>query len=228
MSLVQTILPTEELVSLEEVKSHIHVDYFEDDTLLYNLIQAASQHLEVTLSRQFLTSTFVLGLDQFPNIAYNRYRDRNGIVGGWYQFGAMGGWYQNGIPTGWKHTGRTISLPRPPLQSIVSVVYSDTDNVLQTLPNTVYAVDTLSEPGQLYLLPRQVWPSTSSIPNAVKITYVAGWAKPGLVPESIRALLLLLVAHLYKNPIETFIEQGIRDLPLAFKMLFWSNRILEA
>jgi len=71
-----------------------------------------------------------------------------------------------------------IQLPGPPLISVSSVEYLDLDGTTQTLADSVYTVDTDSEPGRIFLADLQSWPSTKFAPKAVTITYVCGYATP--------------------------------------------------
>ena len=123
-------------------------------------------------------------------------------------------------------TKTIFNIPRPPLQSITSIIYSNTDNVLTTLATTEYGTDTLSEPGRVYLLPDKAWPSTYNIPNAVKITYQAGYASAAAVPRRIKLLMLLMIADLYKYRGAISIEDFIDSLPYL-KSLLWSARNIE-
>jgi uncharacterized phiE125 gp8 family phage protein len=102
-----------------------------------------------------------------------------------------------------------MELPLSPVQSITSITYRDTDNAEQTLAATEYDV-TLHE-----LVPRvtraygKTWPSTYSRPDAVKITYVAGWGNGAAVrekAEGIRRGMILLGGHYYQNREQTYKE----------------------
>lgn len=69
-----------------------------------------------------------------------------------------------------------IRLPRPPLQSVTSVIYYDTDGDSSTFPTDYYDVDTDSEPGRVVLKYNESWPSETLQPkNPIKITYLAGY-----------------------------------------------------
>lgn len=73
----------------------------------------------------------------------------------------------------------SIRLPRPPLVSVDSITYVDNNGATQTVSSSVYTVDTVSEPGYVYLSYNQNWPyDVRLIPNAVTITYKAGYATP--------------------------------------------------
>lgn len=99
-----------------------------------------------------------------------------------------------------------IVLPKPPLQSVTSVVYDDTGGIEQTVGTIDYEVDTASEPG--WVVPSlSGWPSTFEGINAVRIRFVAGYA-PGTnspidyaanVPASIKAAIKLHLGQLYEN-----------------------------
>lgn len=68
MSLVQTIAPTEEPVSVAEAKAHCNIesDFTEDDTLIEALIAAARESCEAKTGRQLVGATYVLRLSGFP------------------------------------------------------------------------------------------------------------------------------------------------------------------
>ncbi len=72
--------------------------------------------------------------------------------------------------------GVDIVVPKPPLVSVVSITYTDTDGVQQTLASTKYQVDTASEPARIVPAYGEVWPTTRSDLNAVEITFLAGYA----------------------------------------------------
>lgn len=74
--------------------------------------------------------------------------------------------------------GDTISLNYPPLINVSSITYVDSDGTTQTLSTTVYSVLTTEKPGKIKLKYGQSWPSIRSQPDAVTITFRAGYARP--------------------------------------------------
>ena len=95
----------------------------------------------------------------------------------------------------------TIYLPRPIVQSVSSVKYVDSNGTLQTLAaNTDYLVAIADE-----IAPRvlpayaKAWPEARAVPESVQITYVAGYANAGAVPQAIRSWVKLMLATLYEN-----------------------------
>jgi uncharacterized phiE125 gp8 family phage protein len=121
-------------------------------------------------------------------------------------------------------TCNIIKLPRAPLQSVTSITYLDTDGDSQTLATTVYGVDTLSEPGRVYLKTGQSWPSTYDQLNAITITYVAGWATYAQVPSPLKRLILLLVGHMYEHR-EASVEKALALIPEGVERLAWLYRV---
>lgn len=90
-----------------------------------------------------------------------------------------------------------LELPHPALQSVTSVKYYDADGVQQTLSNTLYRVDTSSEPGRIE--PVDSWPATYSRIGAVEVIFVAGWANAAAVPAAIKSWMLMRVASMYEH-----------------------------
>jgi len=89
-----------------------------------------------------------------------------------------------------------INLPMPPLQSVTSVKYTDSDGIETTMPTDAYLVDAVA--GRVVLPYYGVWPSfTPYTVNPVKIRYVAGYTTD--VPKSIKQAMLLLIGHWYMN-----------------------------
>ncbi|HJT63076.1 MAG TPA: phage head-tail connector protein [Burkholderiales bacterium] len=89
-----------------------------------------------------------------------------------------------------------IAIPYPPLASITSIKYVDTEGVEQTLASSEYLVDVKSSPGRVTPAYGKTWPSIRSQMNAVTIRFVAGYGLHAAVPEKIRnACLLHIEAH---------------------------------
>jgi len=93
-----------------------------------------------------------------------------------------------------------VEIPLPPLQSVVSIKYLSTDQVLATLDAAEYVVDIDSTPGRVMPAYGKVWPATLDYPGAVKIQFVAGYGSTdAAVPECIRTWMLLNTANLYEH-----------------------------
>jgi uncharacterized phiE125 gp8 family phage protein len=58
--------PSQEPLSVDDIKAHCRIDYDDEDALLASYITAARQLIEEDLSRALITQTLELGLDDFP------------------------------------------------------------------------------------------------------------------------------------------------------------------
>lgn len=129
--------------------------------------------------------------------------------------------YLDCFPTG----GEPIMLPAPPLQSVTSIGYMDENGSTQTYASTEYQVHApTNKQGFLQPMPGGVYPGTySDRPDAVRITYVAGYGSTGSdVPESLRTALKQLVAHWFKNR-ESVHHAQQYETPMAFDALLASE-----
>ncbi len=92
-------------------------------------------------------------------------------------------------------------LPKPPLQSVTSVQYKDAADALQTLAASNYVVDTIDQPARLHQNATGTYPDTSNNPNAVIVTFVAGYGdEPEDVPGALRRAILLHIEALFDMP----------------------------
>jgi hypothetical protein len=155
----QTVAPYATAVALAEAKAHLRVDGADEDETITALIRAAQKWCEDFQKRQFVTATWKLSLDRLPNALYGTQC---------HSLEASGGWFDN----------EAIVLPRPPLVSVTSIVYTDTNGDSQTLAAADYRVDTEAEPGRITPAYNEFWPSTREQTNAAAVTYIAGSATP--------------------------------------------------
>jgi len=119
-----------------------------------------------------------------------------------------------------------IRPPRPPLVSVTSIGYTDTNGDAQTFSSSNYTVDTYSEPGRIALAYGQSWPDVQSgIIAPITVTYVAGYGAATAVPRSIKAAMLLCIADLYEHR-EAMSEIRLEENPTVDRLL-WSKRMLE-
>jgi uncharacterized phiE125 gp8 family phage protein len=126
-------------------------------------------------------------------------------------------------------TGETpILLPLPPLQSIVSIVYRDADGVLTTMAATLYET-ARTDWGQGLVRPvyGEVWPTARDQPDAVSITFVAGYGGASAVPAPLVAAMKLHIGLLYENR-EAASTKAMSDLPLAYDALIAPFRMVAA
>jgi len=122
--------------------------------------------------------------------------------------------------------GNEILLPRSPLQSITSINYYDTTNVLTLWASTNYVVDSSQAPPKITEAYERYWPTTMDKANAVIIRGVYGYTSASLVPGSLRLAILQLVAHFYENR-ETIYAGTIISgkVPIGLESLLYSFKV---
>jgi len=110
-----------------------------------------------------------------------------------------------------------IELPISPLGAVSSITYVDTDGTTQTWAASKYDVDDKAEPGRIRPTDGEVYPQTKDTPNAVAITFTAGYGSAGSdVPDSIIHALKLMVDHLYelRHPVNVSLTSGsVQQIP---------------
>lgn len=198
--------PKSEPISLDEAKLHLRVDHSDEDELINILIQAAIELAELHTNRSFITQTRQMKLDAFPSY-YGRPTHYNGCIGVIY--------LQN---------SPLISLSGVDADSnALGITYYDQNEAVQTLSTSDYWVDSSS--GIPRLVVKNSWPSTFTMPNAVTITYTAGYGGSTAVPAQIKQALFLMIGHLYEHRESVSVEQ-MYEIPMGAKMLL-GNYVVE-
>jgi uncharacterized phiE125 gp8 family phage protein len=88
-----------------------------------------------------------------------------------------------------------IELDMPPVTSVVSVKYTDTVGVEQTL-DPKYRLSAFGTQRNVMPTFGNSWPSTGCDPEAVRIQYVAGYVA---CPDAARSAMLLTIGALYED-----------------------------
>lgn len=120
-----------------------------------------------------------------------------------------------------------LELPRPPLQSVTSVIYKDSAGTETTMTvNTDYIVDSNSNVGRIVLPYGETWPSFTAYPvNPIKITYVCGYYTSNSIPKSIKQAMLLLIGHWYANRETVLIGAISKQLEFTVSALLSQYRV---
>lgn len=113
----------------------------------------------------------------------------------------------------------TIELPRNPVQSVSSIVYTASDGGTETFSTNKYVVDADHEPARIYPDWSNTWPATRDQRKAVTITYVAGYGAPSDVPESLRSAIKLMAGDLYENREAQVSGTILRPNPAAARLM---------
>lgn len=203
--------PNEEPITLDDMKSYLRVDDDNDNMLISSLITAAREYCEGFQNRAYFSQTIELTMDHFPGQRHMRFEE--------FPFIAFGNGDRN------RHHHKVIKLPMPPLQSVLSITYTDDSGATTTLDSSSYVVDADSEPGRLAPASGKDWPNVKLQPiNGVRVRYIAGFENVGLIPKSINQAIMMLVAHWYENrsPVGTVGE----EIAFAIKAILSQNRVI--
>lgn len=146
---------------------------------------------------------FAAGVTTYDNILDDCIRDAVGDL-----HGQMGELNRTVMPTTWKRhwkkfptdkTGdekRSLWLPFPPVTSVTSVQYRDTDGATQTVSSSDYILIAGNQSARVQLLPSVDWPDTEEHPRAVTVTYVAGYTA---YPSTMKRLVKIMAGHKFEN-----------------------------
>jgi len=120
-----------------------------------------------------------------------------------------------------------ISIPKPPLQEIVSVKYYDAVGYENTFAAENYYLDDKNQPGGLVLAYGKSWPSTTLCPsNGICITFTAGYGTAAQVPVRVKQAMLLLIGHWYENREAVLTGSISKEIEFAVSSLLWQERVV--
>ena len=120
---------------------------------------------------------------------------------------------------------RFLEIPRPPLVSVDSVKYYDTNNTEQTVSASNYVVDDSADgPACLKLTDNFSFPALSDDYQApVKVNFTAGYTASNF-PKTIKQGILKLVSDLYETRGSHVIGTSIAEMP-TFKYLINQKKV---
>ncbi len=113
-------------------------------------------------------------------------------------------------------TGRNaLYFPAVPLQSVSSMSYFDKDNASQSL--TVGDFTIYSEEDKAWIVPDigTNWPVMYDRPDALTVTFVAGFGASSDVPENIMVAAKQLVAHMHEHRGDEAVDMPAMVEPLS-------------
>ena len=103
---------------------------------------------------------------------------------------------------GFPPNGCRLYLPKPPLASVTSLAYIDSEGVTQTVSTSDYEVVRGQVGGYLVPASGTSWPTDAMMLDGgeiVTIVYVAGYGVSSAVPPTINAAIRLIVGDLFEN-----------------------------
>ncbi|UEM09020.1 head-tail connector protein [Bradyrhizobium barranii subsp. barranii] len=215
MTAILITAPDTDVLTRDEVKRHLRVDFDDDNDLIDGMTQAAVDQVDPAgggwLGRALRPQTWELQL------------------AGFWQADCCSDDYPLGA----------IVLPYPPLISIDSVTYLDSAGATQTLASVSgYRVLGQGSIKRQAIAPPfgQSWPATRNDAGSVKIRFTCGYpvanpdADPAVVdrlPAPVKAWLKLYIGALYQNR-ESFVSdsrQQVVELPAHIMQMISTSRI---
>lgn len=154
MPLISVTPPTAEPIDLADAKLHLRVNFSTDDSLVSAWISAARDYAENFTRKQICTARWKQVMDAFP-----------------YGYGSSYG-------NPYSRPDSTIYLERGPVLQVVSINYTDTQGVTQTVPAANYVVDYASDPVRIMPVFGQIWPIPIPQIGSVWVIFDAGYAAP--------------------------------------------------
>jgi hypothetical protein len=155
--------PTAAPVSIADLKAHSRIYQEADDSLLGAYINMATISCQHRCRRAFMPQVWRLALNQWPG---------RSPAAGFREAADLHQYYK------WNF----IEIPLPPLTSIISFQYLDTNANVYYMTQSVgvavgdYLLDTSPEPGRVNLPFSGIWPTTILLPtSAITITFGCGY-----------------------------------------------------
>lgn len=116
-----------------------------------------------------------------------------------------------------------IWLPKPPVTALTAVAYSDASNVEQSMDVGGFILSTDDDRAMVQPDMGVNWPTTFRRPDAVRITYTAGYANAASVPQDIRHAIILLACHYFDN--RTAAGDAMSEIPYGVESLVNLSRV---
>jgi len=113
-----------------------------------------------------------------------------------------------------------LRLTWAPLISVSAVEYQATAGTYTTLSSSSYTVADYQVPAVIMPAYNVTWPTTIEYPDAVRVTYTAGYADADSVPSAIKSAMLLMIGHWYENR-----QDSIRRMPTQAEWLLHRYRV---
>jgi uncharacterized phiE125 gp8 family phage protein len=171
--------PIDEPVSYDEASQHLRVDSTDDKDYILGLIGVAREYADSITGRSSALSTWKASAATWDDL-FGIERDSFDFVR--FQSGPV----------------NAIKLFRTPLVSVSSVKYYAPDaGSMTTMSANDYRVITSTEPGQVQITGSL--PAVEDRPDAIQITFVAGYSLPRQSPQGLRHAIKMIVANLYEN-----------------------------
>jgi uncharacterized phiE125 gp8 family phage protein len=177
-----------EPITLADAKLHLRVDGDTDDDLIGSMITSARTSCERRMQRSVVQQSWALTQSCFGR-PWLDHRERE-----WQQL-TNPDWYR----TVCRGSHDSIVLSNPPIQSVSSVAYLSESYERVTLDPATYRLAVVSETLAMLRPVGVPWPRAAREPDAVIVTYLAGYAEPDQIPGPVLSWIKLRIGSLYAS-----------------------------
>ena len=192
------------IISVAEMKSYLRVDTADDDTLIGELIDTATEMARDYTRRAILQETLELTMDGFSDTGIDETVLGPGIHD-MSKSAALG-------------YGDEFNLPFPPIVSITTIKTFNTANTESTYSSDNYELDETG--GRVYLNQGETWPVNLRDREAVKVRYIAGYGSSATgIPLAIKQAIRQHTAHMYECRQSCAIPKDCKALLSPYKLL---------
>lgn len=125
-------------------------------------------------------------------------------------------------------SGGVLPVPRPPLLSVATVeVVSPEGEVVELVAGEDYDVLTATTPGAVVLRPGRRPPISCGRPDAVRVTFTAGYGADGgpAIPETLALAVKSLALHWFENRTPVEVGTVAAPVPQTFDFLVADHRV---
>ena len=178
--LVVDTAPTQEPVTLQEVKEYLRVDDATDERVVRPFIETARRFCEEHTGRALMTQTLILYLDAFEDSFDPLWE---GLRTGPYL-----NYYKN-----------YVVLPRAPVASVTHIKTYDDADTATTLAASKYYLDNAREPARVVMRSGESFPTALRVANAIEVKYITGYTSAYNIPEPIKLGIMQHIAYLYEH-----------------------------
>lgn len=205
-ALTRLVEPASFCVTLAQAKAHIRVDHSDDDSLIQNLIEAASDYVERATNVTMTWTRYRWTLETFP--AGDIELPRRPLV-----LGSTGAW-----PTTVGGSPSTTEDRTSPVVKFIQGYDTEVTNTWLPADEEFRARD--GNPPLLSLWGAVQWPLLGTWnPFPVTIDFTAGFSQDGTsVPKQLKQAVLLLVGHWYIHR-EAASPDGAVPVPYAVEAI---------
>ena len=168
-------------VTLARLRTNSNIPNGQDEDFLVEALKSAEDYCERYLECTIGLAEWRLTLDSFPQ------------VGAWQDpFQAFPQTYQS--------RKAELLIPLWPIRSVTAIAYTASDGTSSTPLSLSQIVQPIgNDRYHLRMKKGFSWPSTDGSPNAVAITFQAGWPTQAKLPGTLTRAILMLVSHFYEN-----------------------------